>query len=161
MVAEHLRGASDADLERLMRTRRAALGYAFGHLWSSDADLRRRAAVAVGMGAEANPELGREVLRRILWSLNDESATNGVYAIPALGEIGARRPDLVRDFVAPAASFVWDEGLRLEILRALARIVEAAPELGELAADHVRRYHPGAGEEELDLIGRIVTGGTP
>jgi hypothetical protein len=36
---------------------------------------------------------------------------------------------LIAPFVAPLASLAWDDGLRLEIIRALTRIAEAAPDL--------------------------------
>jgi hypothetical protein len=64
-----------------------------------------------------------------MWALNDESATNGRYGIPALAEIGFRCPELIAPLVAPLASLAWDDGLRPEILRALIRIAEAHPDL--------------------------------
>ena len=68
-------------------------------------------------------------MRRALWALNDESATNGAAMLPAIGEIGRRAPDLVAPFVGPMAAYLWDEGLRPGILRALCRIADVAPEL--------------------------------
>ena len=75
------------------------------------------------------PHTPRELLRRALWALNDESATNGAYVLPAIGEIGRRAPDLAEPFVGPMTAYLWDEGLRPGILQALCRIAAVAPEL--------------------------------
>ncbi len=82
-------------------------------------EIREHAAIALGAAASANPDLGRELLRGALWALNDESATNGSYMLPAIGEIGRQAPDLVAPFVGPMTSFMWDESLRPGILNAL------------------------------------------
>ena len=61
--------------------------------------------------------------------MNDESATNGVHAIPALGQIGRRAPDIVTPHVSALARMAWDHGLRLAILEALAEVARTAPGL--------------------------------
>ena len=97
--------------------------------------------------AAAHPELGREVARRLIWALNDESATNGVYGIPALGQIGRHAPSLVAPHVSALARMAWDQGLRLAILEALAEVARSSPDLvaPELSAiePHVDASQPG------------------
>jgi len=104
-----------------------------GRLWDPDEAVRRRAARAIGVGARAHRELGRTLARGFIWAVNDESATNGVYGIPALGEIGRQDPELIRPFIGPMVGVAWDAGLRLEIIRALTAIAENDP---RLAAEH-------------------------
>jgi hypothetical protein len=128
-VMELLRQGDTAGLERLVADQPAAVRFLQGRLWDADSEIREGAAQALGAAAAAHPDLGREVLRRALWALNDESATNGAYMLPAIGEIGYRAPDLANPFVGPMTSYLWDEGLRPGILRALCRIAETAPEL--------------------------------
>ena len=60
-------------------------------LYDPDDTIRGGAARVLGHAAAAHPDLGREVTRRLVWGLNDESATNGVYGVPALGQIGRSR----------------------------------------------------------------------
>ena len=121
--------AHDAvSLERLAAEEPRALRPLVGRLWDEDRARRRLAARALAAGAAAHPGLGTEIVRRLLWALNDEAATNGVYGVAALGEIGARCPQLIAPFVGPLASWARDDGLRSEILRALQRIAEASPE---------------------------------
>jgi HEAT repeat protein len=132
-VMELLRQGDSEGLERMVGDNPAAVRFLQGRLWDNDSEIRRRAAIALGAAAAAHPDLGRELLRRALWSLNDESAMNGKYMLPAIGEIGHRSPELVEPFVGPMTAYLWDEGLRSGILNALCRIAEAAPELiGEI-----------------------------
>jgi hypothetical protein len=116
-------------------------------LYDPDTEVRERAACVLGDAAAAHPGLGREVARRLIWALNDESATNGVYAVPALGQIGRRVPHLVAPHVPALARMAWDPGLRLAILEALTRVAQTSPGLvaPELEAieRHVDASRPG------------------
>jgi hypothetical protein len=98
-------------------------------LYDTRDEVRERAARVLGFAAAAHPELGREVARSLLWALNDESATNGVHVIPALGQIGRRAPGIVAPHVSALARMAWDRGLRLAILEALTEVARAAPGL--------------------------------
>lgn len=126
---ELLRAGDEQALSALAAQEPLATRYLIGRLWDPDEALRRRAAGALGVAAASHPEIGIDLTRRLMWALNDESATNGLYGIPALAEIGYRNPQLIAPFVAPLASLAWDDGLRPEILRALIRIAESNPEL--------------------------------
>jgi hypothetical protein len=109
-------------------------------LWSAGTPIGgcALAAAAVGAAAAVHRELRRDVLKRLVWALNDGSATNGI--TPGRDqEIGARDPELARDFLGPVASLARDAGLRSAIFRALGRVADTAPELvepllGELGA---------------------------
>jgi methylated-DNA-[protein]-cysteine S-methyltransferase len=128
-VMEFLRAGDERALGELVASEPRATRHLLGRLWDPDAELRRSSARALGVAAACRPDEGLELVRRLMWALNDESATHGVHAIPAIAEIGARAPDLVEAFVAPLASLAWDDGLRPAILEGLARIAETAPEL--------------------------------
>ena len=124
-------------------------------LYDPDDGIRDRAARVLGHAAAAHPELGREVTRRLVWALNDESATNGVYGIPALGQIGRQAPDLVAVHVPALARMAWDQGLRLAILEALAEVASTAPELVAPELDaiepHLDTSRPGEDAAWRDL----------
>jgi hypothetical protein len=128
-VMELLRQGDSEGLERLVGETPAAVRFLQGRLWDTDPEIRSEAAVALGAAAAAHPDLGRELLRQALWALNDESATNGAYVLPAIGEIGRRAPELAAPFVGPMTGYLWDDGLRHGILEALCRMNETAPEL--------------------------------
>jgi hypothetical protein len=128
-------GREDAAAELTVADPRA-LSPLMGRLWDPDVEIRQRAARVVGQAAAARPDLGVEIIRRLMWALNDESATNGVYGIPALGEIGRRAPETLAPFVPSLVSMMHDSGLRLELLNALTATAESAP---DLVAKHLER----------------------
>ena len=134
---EMLRLGDSKGLERMVGERPSSVRFLQGRLWDTDPLIRGRAAAAIGAAALSHPDLGLEILRRALWALNDESATNGSYMLPAIGEIGRRAPGLVVPFVGPMTGYLWDEGLRPGILRALCRIAEVAPDLVEEIRDRL------------------------
>lgn len=119
---ELLSTGRDDELALLAASTPRALRPLSGRLWDDDPEIRARAARAIAVLAEAHPRLGREFVRRSLWGLSDESATNGVYAIQALGEIARRVPEVMAPFIEPLRSMAWDEGLRSEIDRALSHL---------------------------------------
>jgi hypothetical protein len=127
-VMELLRRGDTDGLDQMVAETPAAVRFLHGRLWDPDPEIRSRAAIALGAAAAAHPDLGRELLRRALWAINDESATNGAYVLPAVGEIGRRAPELSAPFVGPMTAYLWDEGLRPSILKALCRIADVAPE---------------------------------
>lgn len=129
MVSELLHEGRDDELRRLVEADSRSVRPLLGRLWDNDTAVRSRAAAALGEAAAANAELGKEILRRLLWALNDESGTNGAPGLAAIGEIGRRAPGLVGPHVGALVSLVWDEGLRPELLQALAAIAEADPGL--------------------------------
>jgi len=152
---EMLRQGDAEGLERIVVDNPAAIRFLQGRLWDPDPEIRSRAAVALGAAAKAHPDLGRELLRRALWALNDESATNGAYMLPAVGEIGRRAPDVAAHFVGPMTAYLWDEGLRPGILTALCRMAEMAPELIEEIRDRLLAVAKtdDTGEQEcLDIL---------
>jgi hypothetical protein len=154
-VMELLQLADSSRLERLAAEDPRAMRYLVGRLWDPDDELRQRAAAAVGAASAAHRDLGRNVLRRLLWALNDEAACNGVYGLAAIGEIGARTPELVENFVGPVASLAWDDGLRLEILHALARIAEVAPDLVSPFRAEVAGWVDDDDEREREALRRL------
>lgn len=146
-VRELLRqGREDAVAELVVADRRA-LRPLMGRLWDPDHEIRQRAARAVGHAASVHSDLGLEAIRRLMWALNDESATNGVHAIPALGEIGRAAPELIAPYVSALVSMSWDSGIRLELLRALTAIARTAP---LLVAEHLPRLSRSIDESRPD-----------
>jgi hypothetical protein len=146
-VRELLRqGREDAVAELVVADRRA-LRPLMGRLWDPDREIRMRAARAVGHASSVHADLGVEMIRRLMWALNDESATNGVHAIPALGEIGRAVPELIAPYVSALVSMSWDAGIRLELLQALTAIARSAP---RLVAEHLPHLSTSIDESRPD-----------
>jgi len=142
-------------LNRLVEAEPRAVSLVLGRLWDTVPERRAMAARTLGCAARAHPDLARELARRLLWALNDESASNGVHGIAALGEMGAARPDVIGPFVGPLASHLVDPGLRCEILRALSRVAESAPDMVSAHRAEVERNVVPTGGEERELLTRL------
>jgi hypothetical protein len=133
-----------------------ALGPLVARLWDPVPEIRRGAAGAIGRSAAAHPARGLEVVRRLMWALNDESATNGAYGIPALGEIGHRCPDMMATFVPALAAMAGDDGIRQELLKAFGRIAESDPRLIRRQLDRLRAHIDESREEERRAFRRLI-----
>jgi hypothetical protein len=94
-----------------------------------------RAIKAIGRAArelvKTDVEFLRETIRRLLWSLSDESGGIGWAAPEALGEIVSADPERFADII-PLIAEVYDleeRVFRPGVVYALVRIAEVAPEL--------------------------------
>jgi hypothetical protein len=154
-MTELLRHGREDEAAALAARSPRAVRALLGRVWDPDEALRRGAARAVGLAAAADRDLGLEIIRRLQWALNDESATNGVYGLAALGEIGRKAPDLLEPFLPMMAALAWDPGLRLELLRAFRAVAETAP---RLVRAHLNEFMAHAGaftDDEREAFGRL------
>lgn len=149
-------------LASLVAGDRRAVRHLVGRLWDPNEEIRAVAAAALGAAATAHPELGVDVVRRLIWGLNDESGTNGVYGVPALGEIGREAPELFEPFVSPLMSFAEDAGLRIPIIEALIRIGERHAELVRSHVGYLRTHIPNDDAAARAALARLdrALGGT-
>lgn len=123
----HLVGGRESELAELVASQPRAIRPLTGRLWDVDPAVRRRAARALALAAADDEALGRELIRRLLWGLNDESGTNGVYAIPALAEMARRTPGAVAPYAGTLAALLVDEGLRPALLEFFLELAERSP----------------------------------
>lgn len=152
-----LRAGDMQGLAALTEERPAAVRHLLARLWDPDEGIRSRAAEAVGTAAVQHPELGIELLRRFSWALNDESATNGVFAIPAMAAIAVRSPEMAEAFVGQLVVALEDPGLQAEARKALELIGRHAPGLLRPYADELAL----AGIEDRAGTGDPARGGKP
>lgn len=89
-----------------------------GSLFETDEPVRWRVVRAVGITVSAlarkNLELAREIMRRLIWSLNDESGGIGWGAPEAMGEIMAESETLAREYHRILVSYIDENGNPLE-----------------------------------------------
>jgi hypothetical protein len=117
---------------------RQAINPLIGFFCHGEARLRWRAITATGLLvarlAEAEIESARVIMRRLMWSLNDESGGIGWGAPEAMGEIMARHPRLAEEYAAILVSYLDEKGNYLELpalqeglLWGVGRLAEARP----------------------------------
>jgi hypothetical protein len=109
-------------------------------LYSADESHKWKAVTAVGLVvarmAEEDLEHARNVMRRLIWNLNDESGGIGWGSPEAMGEIMAREPRIAEEFVRILVSYVRLDGnlighitLERGVLWGLGRLAQASPRL--------------------------------
>ena len=120
----------------LAREDRRLLGRLLPFTYQPEGLLRWRAVEALGLAAgavaERDPEYVRGILRRLHWSLSDESGGIGWSAPEAMGEIVAARPDLFADWAPIVASLfttMEEDYFRPGIIWGVGRIAGPAPTL--------------------------------
>ena len=78
-----------------------------------------------------------------------------MYGLAAIGEIGARNPELIEPFVGPVACCAWDDGLRPEIIRALSRVADTAPRLVVPFLDEITQRVDRLNATEVALLAEL------
>jgi len=102
-------------------------------LCSIDEKIEYRAAVAIGIVAaklaDHDIESARVIMRRLMWSLNDESGGIGWGAPEAMAEIMARNKKLADEYrkilisySEPGKNYLEHEGLQRSVRRGLKRL---------------------------------------
>ncbi|MGE0086471.1 MAG: DVU0298 family protein [Desulfococcaceae bacterium] len=95
------------------------IGPLFSHFFHKDERVRWHAVTAMGavvdsMAKSGEMESARVVMRRLMWSLNDESGGIGWGSPEAMGEIMARNEKLADEFNRILSSYACEEGNFLE-----------------------------------------------
>lgn len=123
----------------------------FSFFCNSDEMIRWRAVTAMGAAvsllAQQDMESARVVMRRLIWSLNDESGGIGWGSPEAMGEIMARSRRLAEEYHRILISYIREDGNFIEhevlqrgVLWGLGRLAHARPELVKDAAGFLIPY---------------------
>ena len=121
------------------------------HLPGLDGPLKWRAVSVLGAVvarlAEEERETARNVMRRLVWTLSDESGGIGWGAPEAMGEAMARSEAMADDFAHVLVAFLRPDGNQLEfealhpaVLWGVGRLAHARPEHAADAAPHLPLY---------------------
>lgn len=139
-------------MEELVRLpARQAVNPLLSLLLSAEENVRWRAVTAIGALvenlAEQDMEGARVIMRRLMWSLNDESGGIGWGAPEVMGEIMARHEGLADEYATMLASYCNEEGNYLEyeplqrgLMWGLLRLALMRPHRLRDAVPHLRKY---------------------
>ncbi len=117
---------------------RQAVNPLFSFFYHQDEIVRWHAVSAMGVVVstmvDIDLESARNVMRRLIWNLNDESGGIGWGSPEAMGEITARHRQmadefskLLRSYIMPHGNFLEHEILQRGVLWGLARLAAARP----------------------------------
>ena len=142
----------DIALEKLSQLPvRQVINSLFSFLYNSDEQVRWRAVTAMGAAvaklADEDMESARVIMRRLMWSLNDESGGIGWGSPEAMGEILACQKTLAREYRQILTSYAREDGNYLELeplqrglLWGIGRLSQARPDLVKDAAPYIMPY---------------------
>ena len=144
--------------------RRNVINILFSLLLSPEDRVKWNAVSAMGMLvndlAREDLESARIIIRRLMWSLNDESGGIGWGAPEAMGEILFHNPDLAIEYLDILISFVREDGNYLEadklqqgVLWALGRL---APRYQDKIKSAVQYIEPLLGSKNSTTRGLAV-----
>ena len=122
-------------------------------LYSTEELVKWRAVEAVGIVvahlASSDLEAARNVMRRLIWNLNDESGGIGWGSPEAMGEIMAMHETMAEEYYRVLLSYVCEDCnplghdlLECGALWGLGRLAQARPQLLRCAAPAFLRYLP-------------------
>lgn len=127
---------------RWVRSTRGAMRALHSLAFDEDELTRWRAFEAIGTVAAwkagKNPDWVRDLLRRLFWTMNDESGATGWYAPEVIGEILARVPALIGEYAGMLPHFFKEEPFERGAYRAVARCAAVNPEAFSKAAEALK-----------------------
>ena len=146
------------------------LNHLLSALCREDEELKWHAVTATGALvanlAGRDLDAARDILRRMMWSLNEESGGIGWGLPEAMGETLARNENLAREFAAILVSYIQPEGNYLEFeplqqgaLWAVGRLAEAFPFLltplkaGEFILSFLEARDPAVRGNAIQALG--------
>jgi hypothetical protein len=123
----------------------------FSFLYSTEELLKWRTVTAIGRVvaglADEDMESARNVMRRLIWNLNDESGGIGWGSPEAMGEIMASHPKLAEEYVQILISYIRPDGnlighpiLERGALWGLGRLAQVRPHLLMDSVPHIVHY---------------------
>ncbi|MBD3402275.1 hypothetical protein GF420_05225 [candidate division GN15 bacterium] len=107
-------------------------------LWDSDLLVVWRSIEAIGLASKVryakNPEDVRELIRKLLWCMNDESGNLCWFAAEAIAEILTQLPQLRKEFLSIWLGFLDEEPFEAGVRWGMARLLRS----GRVSDDHAR-----------------------
>jgi hypothetical protein len=119
---EALQNGSEAGIERLVSEEPGAVRHALGFTYHAEEGLRRRAARAVALASRRRPEMVQNIIRRLVWAMNDESGTNALTVPEVIQAVADERPELLLPMVPDLVRLSADPGLKEGLSSALRTI---------------------------------------
>lgn len=116
-----------AELGELIAEDPRTVRYVLGLTYRPEPELRARAARGMGMAARNHPELVENIVRRLVWAMNDESGTNALTVPDVLQAIADERPDILLPVVPDLTRLVTDEGLKEGLTAVLETVTAGCP----------------------------------
>ncbi len=115
------------ELEKLLAEDARAVRYLLGFSYLPEVELRERAARGIAIASRYHERQIQDLVRRLIWAMNDESGTNALHAPEVVRAIAEENPDLLLPMVPDLIRLAADEGLKPGLAEALRLISQGCP----------------------------------
>ena len=133
---------------------------------NKDEKIKQRAIITIGkvvkLLADNNMESARIVMRRLMWSLNDESGGIGWGAPEAMAEIMSLHEQLAKEYAFILVSYANPDGnylehieLQKEVLKGIARLGKIRPLLIKDAIPYLRK-NSLSGNDDIKRLSKNI-----
>jgi hypothetical protein len=95
--------------------------------YHTDPEISKTAVRGIALAARYHPELVLNVVRRLVWAMNDESATNALSAPAVLLAIANEKPELLLPVVPDLTRLAGDPGLQEGLAETLKTLASRCP----------------------------------
>jgi len=124
------------ELDELVSGNPRAIRYLLGLSYRPDDKIRSVAARGIAQAGKHHPGLVQNVIRRLLWAMNEESGANALTAPVVLQAIAEEHPELLLPMVPDIIRLAADNGLYDGLARTLYMVKEGCPgKLGKSLSD--------------------------
>jgi hypothetical protein len=131
-----VQNGSDDELERLMSEEPGAVRHALGLTYHEEHGIRKRAARAVALASRRHPAMVQNIIRRLVWAMNEESGTHAATAPEVLQAIADENPGMLLPMLPDLVRLSADPELREGLAAALQTVSRRCPgEIGRRLAE--------------------------
>ncbi|MBW2277348.1 MAG: hypothetical protein JRF63_07640 [Deltaproteobacteria bacterium] len=128
------------DLENIVSQEPGALRHLVRKMYDVNEEIRRAAARGIALATRHHPRAVEQIIKRLVWAMNDESGTNAPHAPEVLHEIALENPRLLVPVAPDLVRLAGDLLLYDELAEVLREIVRQCPgEVGRGITDALNR----------------------
>jgi hypothetical protein len=129
-----------AAMESLVAAEPRAIRHLLGMTYHPEPAKRDAAARGLALASRYHPKLVQEVVRRLVWAMNDESGTNALTAPRVIQAIAEEEPQLLLPLVPDLTRLAADPGLTDGLSTALKTVSQRCPgQVGERLSRSLRK----------------------
>lgn len=139
-VRQAVRAGDLQALEQLVSEDAHAVRHLVAMTHQLDDAIRLTACKGVGLAARFHPEMIESVIRRLIWSMNEESGANGLTAPQVLEAIARQRPEMILPVVPDMVRLSKDDNLHDGLADAICVVVHNLPgKVGEIMSKRLQK----------------------
>lgn len=149
-VADAVALGNEQRIEDLVSQEVRAIRHMLGLTYSPNGHTREVAARGVAIASRHHPRLVQNLVRRLVWAMNEESGSHAVTAPAVVVAIAHEQPKMLLPMVPDLIRLAADESLREGLVKALEIVTERCP--GKVGLALQRELNKYVKRDQLDEI---------